>query len=302
MSRRTRSRPGFTLIELLVVIAIISVLIALLLPAIQAAREAARRVQCVNNLMQIGIALQNYDSSHEILPSGVVDLAGPILNAPKGYHVSWMLQLLPYLEQKNVARRFDDKLGVYAIENLTARGASINTFLCPSDGGSHRRNADQVALNNYAACHHDVEAPIDADNSGVFFLNSHLRAEDITDGTANTIYLGEKPREESDLGWASGTRATLRNTGTALNRTGTGVVGFLDPDEELSEIDESGEAKAGVAATPRRVGGFGSNHPGGANFAFGDGSVRFLKNTIDPKVYRWLGNRADGEITSSDQF
>src|SRR5258708_39301261 len=83
MSRRTRSRPGFTLIELLVVIAIISVLIALLLPAIQAAREAARRVQCVNNLMQIGIALQNYDSSHEILPSGVVDLAAPILNAPK---------------------------------------------------------------------------------------------------------------------------------------------------------------------------------------------------------------------------
>src|SRR4051812_39085560 len=106
MSRRTRGRPGFTLIELLVVIAIISVLIALLLPAIQAAREAARRVQCVNNLMQIGIAVQNYESSHEILPPGVVDLAGPIQNVPKGYHASWMVQLLPYLEQKNVARRF----------------------------------------------------------------------------------------------------------------------------------------------------------------------------------------------------
>src|SRR4051794_28379521 len=92
-------RDGFTLIELLVVIAIISVLIALLLPAIQAAREAARRVQCVNNLMQIGIALQNYESSHELLPPGVINPSGPIQNAPTGYHASWMLQLLPFLEQ-----------------------------------------------------------------------------------------------------------------------------------------------------------------------------------------------------------
>jgi prepilin-type N-terminal cleavage/methylation domain-containing protein/prepilin-type processing-associated H-X9-DG protein len=302
MSLRTRGRSGFTLIELLVVIAIISVLIALLLPAIQAAREAARRVQCVNNLMQLGIALQNYDSTHEMLPPGVVNPSGPIQNIPKGYHVSWMVQVLPYLEQKNVARRFDDKLGVYAVENLTARGAVINTFLCPSDAAPSRRNVDAVALNNYAACHHDVEAPIDANNKGVFFLNSHLRAEDVTDGTANTIYLGEKPRQENDLGWASGTRATLRNTGTAINRTGVGVVGILDPDEPGADVGEPDADAVGASKIPTLVGGFGSNHPGGANFAFGDGSVRFLKNTINPQVYRYLGNRADGEIVSADQF
>src|SRR6187551_2927825 len=107
----TRRRSGFTLIELLVVIAIISVLIALLLPAVQAAREAARRVQCVNNLMQLGIALHNYESSHEILPPGVINPTGPILNTPKGYHAGWMLQLLPFIEQRSVARRYDDAPG-----------------------------------------------------------------------------------------------------------------------------------------------------------------------------------------------
>src|SRR3954462_1508115 len=114
MSRRSLRRGGFTLIELLVVIAIISVLIALLLPAVQAAREAARRVQCVNNLMNLGIALQNYESSYELLPPGVVDVAGPIQNVPRGYHASWLLQLLPFLEQGTVAKRFDDRVGVYA--------------------------------------------------------------------------------------------------------------------------------------------------------------------------------------------
>src|SRR4051794_7292339 len=90
----TRKPRGFTLIELLVVIAIISVLIALLLPAIQAAREAARRVQCVNNLMQLGIGLHNYEASYEVLPPGVIDPTGPIQNVARGYHASWMLQLL----------------------------------------------------------------------------------------------------------------------------------------------------------------------------------------------------------------
>src|SRR6476620_7318830 len=119
MSQRIRHRRGFTLIELLVVIAIISVLISLLLPAVQSAREAARRVQCVNNLMQLGIALQNYESSHEILPPGVVNPTGPIQNIPSGYHVGWMLQLLPFLEQRAVARRFDDHADIYSLENRT---------------------------------------------------------------------------------------------------------------------------------------------------------------------------------------
>jgi prepilin-type N-terminal cleavage/methylation domain-containing protein/prepilin-type processing-associated H-X9-DG protein len=305
MIRPTEKRPGFTLIELLVVIAIIAVLISLLLPAVQAAREAARRVKCVNNLMQLGIALQNYESSHEVLPPGVVNPTGPILNTASGYHASWMLQILPYLEQKSVLRRYNDSVGVYGAENLTVRGAELEVFLCPSDSGT-RRLGNRVALNNYAACHHDVEGPIDADNHGVFFLNSHLRNEEITDGTANTIYLGEKPLDGTELGWASGTRGTLRNTGTPINHTLPRLSAFLAPDEvESLPIDGETTAPADPTETAPNVipvGGFGSSHPGGSNFAFGDGSVRFLKNSINAKVYQCLGHRDDGEMLSSDEF
>src|SRR5829696_3130788 len=104
MNVEKSGREGFTLIELLVVIAIIGVLIALLLPAVQAAREAARRSQCVNNLMQLGLALHNYESAHEVLPPGVVNPTGPIQNTPHGYHFSWLTQILPYIEQTNVHR------------------------------------------------------------------------------------------------------------------------------------------------------------------------------------------------------
>src|SRR4051794_10151851 len=138
MHRPSRRRPGFTLIELLVVIAIIAVLVALLLPAIQSAREAARRVQCVNNLMQIIIAVQNYESAHEVLPPGVVNDTGPIRNVARGYHFSWTAQLLPFLEQKNVYSHLDFTSGVYAPSNASARQVSIKTFLCPSSGSSAR--------------------------------------------------------------------------------------------------------------------------------------------------------------------
>jgi prepilin-type N-terminal cleavage/methylation domain-containing protein/prepilin-type processing-associated H-X9-DG protein len=299
---RTGKRPGFTLIELLVVIAIIAVLIALLLPAVQAAREAARRVQCVNNLMNIGIALQNYESSYELLPPGVVNDTGPIQNIPKGYNAGWMLQLLPFLEQGAVARRFDDRVGVYAAENSTARGVVISIFLCPSDNGGSRGGANSVAMNNYAACHNDVEAPIDVNNKGVFFLNSHLRSEDISDGTAFTFYVGEKRLVDAALGWASGTRDTLRNTGTPLNKTPALAGFFPSEEEEPVGLGPSAPNSAPAGASLTGVGGFGSSHPGGANFTFGDGSVRFVKNSINAKVFRYLGNRGDGEMISADQF
>jgi prepilin-type N-terminal cleavage/methylation domain-containing protein/prepilin-type processing-associated H-X9-DG protein len=304
---RIRPRPGFTLIELLVVIAIISVLIALLLPAVQAAREAARRVQCVNNLMQLGIAVHNYESCYEQLPPGTVNPTGPIQSATNGYHASWTLQMLPFLEQSAVAKKFNDLVSVYAPENTSARKIVINSLLCPSDSGPHSRSSDGVALNSYAACHHDVEAPIDANNKGTFFLNSHIRGEDVADGTSNTIYFGEKLRDASELGWASGTRATLRNTGTPINQTRVGVIGFLANEEETAPGDDASSnpnagAGTGAGSALNLVGGFGSPHPGGSNFSFGDGSVRFLKNSINPKVYRYLGNRADGEMISGDQF
>jgi prepilin-type processing-associated H-X9-DG protein len=249
--------------------------------------------------MQLGIAMQNYESAHEILPAGVINPTGPIQSTARGYHAGWMLQLLPFLEQRNIARRWNDTMGVYSAENVTARSAVVNIFLCPSDSGPMRHNGDNAALGSYAACHHDVEAPIDADNTGAFFLNSRLRSEDITDGTSCTIFMGEKLRDATELGWASGTRATLRNTGTKLNATRVLALSALTGEDDLPETETA--AAANNPATSL-VGGFSSPHAGGANFGFGDGSVRFLKNTINMQVYQYLGNRADGEVISGDQF
>jgi prepilin-type N-terminal cleavage/methylation domain-containing protein/prepilin-type processing-associated H-X9-DG protein len=293
-----RHPSGFTLIELLVVIAIISVLIALLLPAVQSAREAARRSQCVNNLMQLGIALQSYESAHEVLPPGVVNETGPVLDQPKGYGFGWMTQILPYFEMKNVYNHFNLKVGLYQPQNSTTRTNLIQSLLCPSDGGP-RRDANRVALSNYAGVHHDVEAPIAADNHGVMFLNSAIRYEDVTDGTSMTLFVGEKLNDGLDLGWASGTRATLRNTGPGVNRT---PFGGLGPGGRPAVLAASVDDKEEGYGTPTYVGGFGARHPGGSNFAFGDGSVRFIKNTVSAQVYQHLGNRSDGEVIDSEQF
>jgi prepilin-type processing-associated H-X9-DG protein len=287
----------------LVVIAIISVLIALLLPAVQSAREAARRAQCINNLMQLGLALQNYESSHEVLPPGVVNDSGPILDQPKGYHYGWITQILPYCELRNVYNHLNFKLGVYEPHNLTTRTTLIRSFLCPSDGGASR-GANGVAMTNYVGCHHDGEAPIDAKNKGVLFLNSGIRYHDIPDGSSQTIFLSEKLNDGTGQGWASGTRASLRNTGSAINGPlnvprGLGMtnVASIAPDP-----DDPNATPEPAAGTPIFVGGYASRHPGGANAALGDGSVRFLKNSISAAIMKFLGNRADGEIIDSDKY
>ena len=319
-----RDRRGFTLIELLVVIAIIGILIALLLPAIQAAREAARRATCMNNLTQLGIALQNYQAAHEVLPPGTIDAQGPIRSVPKGYHMGWMVQLLPYVEETVTFKNIDFSVGVYDKKNAPARDIGIALFRCPSysgPGGLQGEDPEDEAddafdpmgptydsyiawLSNYAGCHHDVEAPIDEDNHGVFFLNSHISSKDITDGTTHTIFLGEKLDSGKDLGWMSGTRATLRNTGTAINMTvgGTGMwrggdfgVGY-DPaaapaEEEMQPAVDPAAEQKGLA-----VGGFNSEHSGGTNFLFGDGAVRLLSQDIARNVFQQLGHRADGKL------
>ncbi len=289
---------GFTLIELLVVIAIISVLIALLLPAVQSAREAARRAQCCNNLMQMGLALQSYDSAHEVLPPGVVNLTGPVLDQPKGYGFGWLTQVLPYIEMRNVYNHFNLKLGLYEPQNSTPRTTLVASFLCPSDSGP-ARDSNRIAMCNYAGVHHDVEAPIAADNHGVLFLNSAVSYEDVPDGTTTTLFVGEKLKDGLDLGWASGTRASLRNTGLNMNRMPASSKKAASTTAGLSGEEAAALAKLGEAEF---VGGFGSRHPGGGNFVFGDGSVRFIKSSISSKVYQHLANRADGEVIDADQF
>ncbi len=293
-------RPGFTLIELLSVVAIIAVLIALLLPAVQASREAARRTMCHNNLLQLGIALGNYVSTHEVLPPGVVNATGPIQNTPVGYHMGWTVQILPFLEQGNVYRLFDFRRGVYEGTNFSAQSHRLGVLMCPSDS--------RPGTSSYMGCHHDVEAPIDVDNHGVLFLNSHVAYDDITDGRAYTLLVGEALGGPS-LGWASGTRGTLRNTGSAINEPdptapGPGFGTFGGPSySSLTESQEELAALTKSGALPMTfVGGFSSYHKNGVNFLFCDGSVRFVIATIDQRIYRRLGNRADGQLIGGDQY
>ena len=129
-SRRSSQR-GYTFIELMVVIAIIGILVALLLPAVQACREAARRNSCSNNLSQLALALCQYEMAHRKFPPGTVEAEGPILNQASGYHHNWILQLLPYLEQKNAYRFVDRSVNVYDRANQPVRFLNLTILRCP---------------------------------------------------------------------------------------------------------------------------------------------------------------------------
>jgi len=263
------------------VIAIIGILVSLLLPAVQAAREAARRTDCLNNITQLGLAVHHYEFNYEHLPAGVLNPDGPIRSEPEGQHVSWIVQTLPYFEQPNAYRLFNQQAGAYAKENQPVRRLPLSLLMCPSFPGNEMNDDETAALGTYAGCHHATEAPIDADNNGLLFLNSQLRFSDILDGSAQTILLGEVRPRPTSLGWVSGTRATLRNT---------------DHFEQPQRRRRPGDPQPADEPGPLEVGGFGSSHPGGANFVFADGSAHYLSQNTDPKVLEQLGDRADGKL------
>jgi len=290
--RNAATWRGFTLVELLVVIAIIGILVALLLPAIQAAREAARRTSCLNNLMQIGLAAHHYEFNHESLPPGVIDSKGPIRNEAQGQHISWLVTLLPFLEERVMYRKIDQAAGAYAAANAPVRSTPISIAICPSYPGEETITPEgvepgekSVAVTTYAGCYNDLEEPIDDNNHGLLFLNSHVRFDEIYDGSTHTLLFAEKLEDLEDLGWMSGTRATLRNT----NKIEIRQPEFAAPPAE-------GEDDSKDVAKSLFVGGFGGYHPGGFNTAFADGSTRFTTETVDPVMWRRVGNRADGEI------
>lgn len=279
VTRRSHVR-GFTLIELLVVIAIIAILIALLLPAVQAAREAAWRTQCKNNLMQIGIAVNNYDLAFEMLPPGCVNATGPIRNVSEGYHMSWIVQLLPMLEQNAVFSKVSFVEGAYGPMNGGISRSMFPTLNCPTDG------VVLPGASNYAGCFSGEDVAIDVNNTGVMYLNSSIGYQQIRDGASNTILCGERKivAGVTELGWMSGTMATLRNTGVPIN--GGWDVGGPNTGNRMGLTPLP-------APSDTATSGFSSYHTGGAQFVLADGSVRFLSENIDPKIFSYLGNRED---------
>ena len=303
-----RPPRGFTLIELLVVIAIIAILVALLLPAVQAAREAARRAQCINNLKQIGLALANYEQAQKVMPPGYLSNFDPQGN-DTGPGWAWASMILPQLEQPAVFNAINFGLGVEAPANLTSRLSTINAFLCPSDPspglfsaaqrdlstGALIANICQLAPSNYVGvCGVSEPGP---DGEGIFFRDSQVALRDVTDGTSQTIFVGERSRALNDATWAgSVTGAVLfpaanSNVGRRVTELGAGLV--------LGHVGE----RVGPGDPNSEVNQFYSLHATkGANFLFGDGHVSYLRSTIDYKTYLALSSRAGGEVISTDAF
>lgn len=309
-----RLRTAFTLVELLVVIAIIGVLVALLLPAVQAAREAARRSSCSNNLKQIGVGLHNYHDSLSSLPTGYMD-SGTDLQESWG----WSTLLLPYIEQAPLHQTLGVDKGTFysqLVANPTVVVAAVKTplkvFQCPSDsspngdlvhnnrnfnGGLGFTAAGQTAVpgtlvsrSNYPGVsgHRDVAGA--TPNTGLFFGNSRITFADILDGTSNTFAVGERDTLRCRSGTWVGTR---RPTGG-----GTAGMNLLVGHSQV----KLNQADPPIAWNVDRLGcgeGFSSFHPGGAQFVLADGSVRFVPNTINFNWYSVNGAAVNGTEADS---
>jgi prepilin-type processing-associated H-X9-DG protein len=198
------------------------------------------------------------------------------------------------MEENAMFANYDQEAGAYADENAVVRQATCISMICPSS--PNQPDDDQPSVSSYAGCHHDSEAPIDTNNNGLLFLNSRIRYSDIYDGSSHTILIGEVQADASSLGWVSGTRATLRNTGEFEPLVVNPYAPVQMAANDFADDDDETDAAANTAKE-LHVGGFGSYHNGDVvNFAFADGSVHTISQSIDKSVFRLLGNRSDGEI------
>ena len=303
---------GFTLIELLVVIAIIAILIALLLPAVQAAREAARRASCTNNLKQIGLAMHNYHTSLDTFPPGYITQTQTTQpNSPEtGPGWGWGTMLLNHLEQSPLYNTVNFSLPITDPASLTVRTVTLNGFLCPSSVGSgpvKLANASGTVVvtdlspSQYVASAGQLEVvEFPASNNGVFYRNSRNGLRDITDGSSQTLMAGERSRNLADATWLGviPTAEVCTKPTWAIQDCETAsvmVLGHTGPSPNQRWVDVPNYRGAGSDD-------FWSLHSGGCNFLFCDGSVRFVKETINPRIFSVLSTRAGGEVVGSDEF
>jgi prepilin-type N-terminal cleavage/methylation domain-containing protein len=322
--RGPRGGRAFTLIELLVVIAILAILVALLLPAVQAAREAARRVQCRNNLKQVGLALHGYHDVWLGFPPAY--LARPDSGRELGAGWAWGTLILPFLEQRPVydAANFDfsygsadgeDPVGLLGLfVNRTVMRTSVSIFLCPSDRGSEgpiELGGATIAgaPGQYVASAGWVDSSrAPAAGDGVLYANSRVALGDILDGSSATLMVGERSRSLVDAAW-SGVLGISSPPPPYCTKPGWPVQScvrlmFLVMGRSGPSSDVVSGSTPGGNSLNRQAGadGFASLHPGGCQFLLGDGSVRFLKETVAPPVFRALASRAGGEVVRADAY
>jgi prepilin-type N-terminal cleavage/methylation domain-containing protein/prepilin-type processing-associated H-X9-DG protein len=312
-----RAARGFTLIELLVVIAIIGVLIALLLPAVQSAREAARRAQCTNNLKQLGIGMHNHHDSQGTFPPGA-------WNSPAR---TWTFHILPYLEQQAMSNALNFNATFYDLKNSTVTGATLTAFLCPSDPGAGtpitvsgqptRKKGNYAA--NWGNSHYDQgnPAPFDGPNGSVTPIRGAFRVNtsttppsnmrDFTDGTSGTMLLSEVIAT-----LPNGSLVDLRGDIWSSSRCAFMYTAYTPPNSKIrDQMDGKNECAYPFGTNPPCSIGTGSQpdfnaarsrHSGGVCVLFADGSVKFVKDSVNVETWRALSTKDAGEVVSSDQY
>jgi prepilin-type N-terminal cleavage/methylation domain-containing protein/prepilin-type processing-associated H-X9-DG protein len=296
-----RPRSAFTLLELLVVIAIIGVLVALLIPAVQSARESARRTQCSSHLHQIGIALQSYHARHRALPAGYVSQVDPADRDDLGPGWGWAAALLDDLELGTLRPGIDVRQPLEAPTNLAARTTSVAIFNCPSDGEFrqqlHVTCYDQslpdvdVAGANYVGSVGTVRqtCKVCRDNfDGVFGRNSRTRLDKIVDGTTQTFAVGERNHLLSSPAWSGVVAKSIITDNTIHDKIAAGPAYVLGSTFLHGKQDELEERSQDTVAEI-----FGADHRGVMNFLFCDGSVRPVRVDIEDRVYLALSTTQD---------